>query len=56
MKTLIEIDAMTDKERKQYARVNHLCEYCYQAKAEGYVRAYDAYVCEECHEDHHGIN
>jgi hypothetical protein len=33
---------------------DHTCDYCEERPAEGYVRAYDAYVCEECYEDHHG--
>ncbi len=30
------------------------CDYCGEAKPEGYVAAYDAWVCRECYEDHHG--
>ncbi len=30
------------------------CEYCCEAKAEGYVKVYNSYVCEECYEDNHG--
>ena len=30
------------------------CDYCEEAEAEGYVSAYDAWVCEDCYEDHHG--
>lgn len=32
------------------------CEYCESAPATGYVRAYDAHVCEPCYDDHHGPN
>ena len=31
-----------------------LCEYCELKEAKGYVKAYDAHVCEECYEDEHG--
>lgn len=31
-----------------------LCDYCEEAEAEGYVQSYDAHVCRECYEDHHG--
>lgn len=30
------------------------CDYCEETAAEGYVQAYDAYVCLPCYEDHHG--
>jgi hypothetical protein len=30
-----------------------LCDYCELVPAEGYVKAYEAHVCEQCYEDHH---
>ena len=31
-----------------------ICDYCGSARAEGYVRSYNAHVCRACYEDHHG--
>lgn len=31
-----------------------LCDYCLDVEAEGYVTAYNAYVCRACYADHHG--
>lgn len=31
-----------------------VCDYCEAAPATGYVRAYDAHVCQPCYDDHHG--
>jgi hypothetical protein len=30
------------------------CDYCGARQAEGVVLQYEAAVCEECYEDHHG--
>lgn len=40
---------------KEELRAKGLCEYCWVEKSEGYVKAYDAHVCEDCYEDHHGL-
>ena len=33
-----------------------LCDYCELVPAQGYVRAYDSHVCEECYDNEHGGN
>lgn len=39
---------------EQTPRRVRLCDYCGERASKGYVRQYDAHVCCECYEDHHG--
>lgn len=34
--------------------IPNICQYCENAPAEGFVPAYEAYICEDCYEEHHG--
>lgn len=44
----------TAKKKKHLREPPEFCDYCGEAKPEGYVSAYDAWVCRKCYEDYHG--
>ena len=45
---------MKTQENKTKAR-QRTCEYCQEKEAEGYIPQLNAWVCEDCYEDNHGL-